>query len=63
MDENSVQPVQGPDCAKCWKKDICQQAELGTGKFCINYQVKRPTPKGPDPNEAWNRGDSDVFYM
>lgn len=49
--------IQGPDCAKCWKKDICRQAEPGTGKFCINYQVKKPMPKGQNPNDLWNRGE------
>lgn len=55
MDKNSVQPVQGPDCLNCWKKNICPQME--EGKFCGQWQSKEPAPKGPDPNEAWNRGE------
>ena len=58
MDENSVQPVHGPDCVNCWKKNICPQMEVG--KFCGQWQSKEPAPKGTDPNEAWNRGE-DVY--
>ena len=58
MDKNSVQPVQGPDCMTCWRKNICPQAE--EGKICGQWQSKEPAPKGKDPNEAWNRGE-DVY--
>ena len=56
-EENSVKAI-GPDCLNCWKKNICPQME--EGKFCGQWQSEERKPTGPDPNEAWNRGE-DVY--
>ena len=70
--DTSIKAI-GPDCLNCWRRNICPQME--EGKFCGKWQSKEPSPhpspsatpspqgEGWDPSEAWNRGDSDMFYM
>lgn len=45
-----------PDCMNCWKREACSMAEEGF--FCGAWQSKQPEPKGTDPNDAWEKGES-----
>lgn len=49
----------GPDCATCWQRDKCADAQAGT--FCPMWQTRQPEPRQPDPNDLWNQGEEAVF--
>ena len=49
----------GPDCATCWHRDKCADAQAGT--FCPMWQTRQPEPRQPDPNDLWNQGEEAVF--
>ena len=48
-----------PDCAYCWLRDQCADAE--PGKFCTYWQSREPVERQPDPNDLWNRGEEVDF--
>lgn len=48
-----------PDCALCWLRDSCPDAQPGA--FCTMWTSREPAPKEPDPNDQWRRGE-DVFF-
>ena len=48
-----------PDCANCWHRDTCADAE--PGKFCTSWQSREPEKRWPDPNDLWNQGEEAVF--
>lgn len=65
-----------PDCATCIHRGDCAVAQSirdqhpddprfadGTmwGVFCAQWQSEAPRPDGPDPNDAWNRGEDAVL--
>lgn len=67
---------QEPDCATCVRRGDCGVAQSiadqhpddprftdGTmwGTFCAMWQSETPRPAGPDPNEAWIRGEDAGF--
>ena len=45
----------GPDCANCWKRHICPNAQ--EGKFCSRWQSTKPEAREPDPNDLWRQGE------
>lgn len=51
--------VNVPDCANCWHRDACADAE--EGQFCTYWQSREPAAREPDPNDLWNRGEEAVF--
>ncbi|MBQ8109537.1 MAG: hypothetical protein IJ124_05180 [Clostridia bacterium] len=57
MPETRQTPL--PDCAFCWLRDTCADAE--PGKFCTYWQSREPEKREPDPNDLWNRGEEAVF--
>ena len=56
--DNDTQ-VKPPDCACCWLRDICPDAQPGT--FCTAWATRKPIPKEPDPNDQWRRGEEVWF--
>lgn len=51
--------AQAPDCALCWLRDSCPDAQPGA--FCTMWTSREPATKEPDPNDQWRRGE-DVFF-
>lgn len=46
---------QEPDCCTCIKKKECSR--YAENSYCTKWRGSEPEPEGPDPNEAWRRGD------
>lgn len=46
-------------CETCIYRDTCEQAEEGT--WCTRWRDREPEDRGPDPNQAWIRGEDAVF--
>ena len=44
-----------PDCASCWLRDSCGDAQ--PGQFCTMWATREPTPRKPDLNDVWNSGE------
>ena len=51
--------INRPDCANCWHRDSCGDAE--PGQFCPYWQSREPATREPDPNDLWNQGEEAVF--
>jgi len=44
-----------PDCSTCIHREECEKAQAGT--FCLRWASQAPRDRGPNPGEAWARGE------
>ena len=57
--DRKKKPAIGPDCATCIYRKEC--ANVNPGTFCTKWRDTPPPDRGPDPNDAWIRGEDNPF--
>lgn len=48
-----------PDCTTCALRKGCEMFQENS--FCTRWRSRDPEPKGPNPNEQWERGEDSPF--